>query len=318
MPWMQGGTPEKNGYDNHGKETISMRSITTIRELDKNKHFHLFFSILLIVISALGQTFVMQVFMEPCNLISGGFTGIALFIQKLCFRVGIPFSTSLGILLLNVPAAIWAYRRISKRFVMLTVLQFTLVSVLLEVCAFHPLVEDKVLNILFGGIGWGFTIALALRAGGSTGGTDFIAQYVSTKLHKSIFDYVFYANCVMYVLYGFSFGWLAAGYSILFQFLSTKAISSLYRRYSQVTVQFTTTDPDQVADAFFTVVHHGISIIEATGAYSGRKYFICQAVISTYELSDVIANVRRVDPNVLVNTFNTSSFYGNFYQQPIE
>ena len=301
------------------KPTNPLKQMPSLRELDKqNKHIHLMLSLTMIVLSALGQTFVMQVFMDPCNLISGGFTGIALFMQKVLARIGIPFSTSVGILMLNVPAAIWAYKRISKRFVMLTAIQFTLVSLFLEIFTFTPLVEDKVLNILFGGIGWGFTIALALRAGGSTGGTDFIAQYVSTKLHKSIFEYVFYANCVMYVLYGFSFGWMAAGYSILFQFLSTKSISSLYKRYSQVTVQFTTTDPDQVADAFFTVCHHGMSIIDATGAYSGRRYYICQAVISSYELPDVIANVRRVDPTVIVNTLSTHSFYGSFYQQPIE
>ncbi|WP_300957570.1 YitT family protein, partial [Faecalibaculum rodentium] len=206
------------------KPTNPLKQMPSLRELDKqNKHIHLMLSLIMIVLSALGQTFVMQVFMDPCNLISGGFTGIALFMQKVLARIGIPFSTSVGILMLNVPAAIWAYKRISKRFVMLTAIQFTLVSLFLEIFTFTPLVEDKVLNILFGGIGWGFTIALALRAGGSTGGTDFIAQYVSTKLHKSIFEYVFYANCVMYVLYGFSFGWMAAGYSILFQFLSTKS-----------------------------------------------------------------------------------------------
>lgn len=292
--------------------------ITNLRELDKDHRFHQIFSVALILFSAIAQVFIMQTFMAPCNLISGGFTGIALFLNKVLGRFGIPFSTSAGILLLNVPAAIWSYKRISKRFVLLTVVQFTLVSVLLEVCNFQPLVTDQVLNILFGGIGWGFSIAIALRAGGSTGGTDFIAQYVSTKLHRSIFDYVFYANCVMYVLYGLSFGWLAAGYSILFQFLSTKSISSFYHRYSQVTVQFTTDDPDAVADAFFAVCYHGMSIIDATGAWSGKKYYICQAVISTYELNDVIANVRKVDPHVLVNTFRTASFYGNFFQAPIE
>ncbi len=210
------------------KPTNPLKQMPSLRELDKqNKHIHLMLSLTMIVLSALGQTFVMQVFMDPCNLISGGFTGIALFMQKVLARIGIPFSTSVGILVLNVPAAIWAYKRISKRFVMLTAIQFTLVSLFLErigipfstsvgilvlnvpaaiwaykriskrfvmltaiqftlvslfleTFTFTPLVEDKVLNILFGGIGWGFTIALALRAGGSTGGTDFIAQYVST------------------------------------------------------------------------------------------------------------------------------------------
>ena len=289
-----------------------------LHELDKDRRYHQIFSVLLIIFSAFAQVFIMQTFMEPCNLISGGFTGIALFLHKVLGRFGIPFHTSVGIMLLNVPAAIWSYKRISKRFVILTVLQFTLVSVLLEVCSFQPLVTDKVLNILFGGVGWGFAIALALQAGGSTGGTDFIAQYVSTKLHRSIFDYVFYFNCGMYLLYGIMYGWLPAGYSILFQFLSTKSISTLYHRYSQVTVQFTTTDPDAVCDAFFAACYHGITVIEARGGWTGRKVYICQAVISTYELNDVIANVREVEPHVIVNTLRTANFYGNFHQAPIE
>lgn len=121
-----------------------LKQLPSIRELDKqNKHIHLSISILMIILSALGQTFVMQVFMEPCNLISGGFTGIALFMQKVLARIGIPFSTSLGILLLNVPAALWAYKRISKRFVMLTAMQFTLVSVFLEIFTFTPWWKTK-------------------------------------------------------------------------------------------------------------------------------------------------------------------------------
>ncbi|MBL6444189.1 MAG: DUF2179 domain-containing protein, partial [Holdemanella sp.] len=49
-----------------------------------------------------------------------------------------------------------------------------------------------------------------------------------------------------------------------------------------------------------------------------RKYYVCKAVISTYELRDVVDNVRKVDPKVLINTYNTVNFYGNFYQKPLE
>ena len=199
-----------------------------IREFEKNRIVHLIVSILLMIVSALMQSYIMQVFMDPCNLLSGGFTGISILISRILGLFEIDFPVSAGIILLNLPAAILCYKELSKRFVYLSCLQFGLVSVFLELFQFDPFFDDRTLNVLFGGLLWGFSIAMALRAGGSTGGTDFIAQYVSNKIHKGIWDYIFIGNCIMLVIFGSIFGWVYAGYSIVFQFLSTKAISSLY------------------------------------------------------------------------------------------
>ena len=219
--------------------------------------------------------------MAPCNLISGGFTGLALLINKVCALWNINFPTQVGIIVLNVPAAILCYKHISPRFTFLSCAQFFLVSFFISI--FH-----------------------------------FIAQYVSSKIHRGIWDYVFFYNCAMIITFGYLCGWIYAGYSILFQFLSTKTISSLYQRYAQITVEFTTNDPDPLIDAFMASCRHGMSVFECYGAYSHRKYYVCKAVISTYELRDVIDNVRKVDPKVLINTYNTVNFYGNFYQKPLE
>lgn len=288
------------------------------KKLNKNKKIRFMISLVMVVISALMQVFIINVFMNPCNLISGGFTGIALFMNKVADLMHVRFTTSAGIMLLNIPAALFCAKAISKRFVLLSTIQFTLVSIFLEIFQFEPLFTDQVLNILFGGVLWGFSISLALKAGGSTGGTDFIAQYVSNKIHKGIWDYVFYFNCFMYVCYGFVFGWKEAGYSIIFQFLSTKAISGLYQRYAQITIEFTTSKPQLVIDSFMTTCRHGMSVIEAYGAYSQQKYYICKSVVSAYQARDIIAEIRKADPKVIVNTYKTASFYGNFYQQPIE
>ena len=60
----------------------------------------------MIVFSAFMQCYIMNVFMAPCNLISGGFTGLALLINKVCALVNINFPTQVGIIALNVPAYI--------------------------------------------------------------------------------------------------------------------------------------------------------------------------------------------------------------------
>lgn len=99
--------------------------------------------------------------------------------------------------MLNIPAALMCYKSVSKRFVFLSCLQFGLVSFFLNIFSFTPFFDDLVLNVLFGGFLYGIGITLALKADGSTGGTDFIALYISNKIHKSLWDYVFIFNTII-------------------------------------------------------------------------------------------------------------------------
>ena len=103
-----------------------------------------------------------------------------------------------------------------------SLLQVFLASLFLKVCQFQPLFNDILLNITFGGVSYGLMAVLVLRGNASTGGTDFIALYISNKKGKSIWEYVFVFNTLILMIFGSMFGWIHAGYSILFQFISTK------------------------------------------------------------------------------------------------
>lgn len=199
-----------------------------IHQLQKNKITRFIFSVLLILSSAWMQVYIIQVFMNPCDLLSSGFTGLSILINRITQLLGIDFSVSLGILVLNIPAALLCYKSVSHRFTFLSCLQFGLVSLFLQVFNFTPFFDDKMLNILFGGFLYGLSIVLALKADASTGGTDFIALYVSNKIHKSLWDYVFLFNATLILIFGALFGWEAAGYSLVFQFISTKTLSLIH------------------------------------------------------------------------------------------
>ncbi len=109
----------------------------------------------------------------------------------------------------------------------------------LKFLKFDPLFDDMLLNIIFGGFLYGIMTVIALKGNASTGGTDFIALYVSNKLGRSIWSYVFVFNAGLLLIFGYMFGWEYAGYSILFQFISTKTIDSFYHRYERMTMQIT-------------------------------------------------------------------------------
>lgn len=275
-------------------------------------------TIVAVIGSALLQAFVIQTFIRPANLLSSGFTGVAILIDDIASLYGRSFSTSLGMLALNIPVAILCSRSISVRFTFYSMLQVFLASFFLKVCRFSPFFDDILLNVIFGGFLYGLAIAIALRGNASTGGTDFIALYVSNKTGRSIWEYVFAGNVVILCIFGYMFGWLYAGYSILFQFISTRTISAFHHRYERVTLQITTTKAEDVIKAYVAQYRHGISCVDAVGGYSHRKMYLLHTVVSSYEVSDIVALMHRQDPHIIINMIKTENFYGGFYQAPIE
>lgn len=290
-----------------------------IRNLRKNKQIRLLITLVCVIVAAFLQAYVIQVFIQPADLLSSGFTGVALLIEKITSTyLGFSFSTSLGMILLNVPVAMICYKSISPKFTFFSLLEVFLASFFLRVIHFSPIFDDVLLNIAFGGFAYGLLTVLALRGNASTGGTDFIALYVSNKKGKAIWEYVFLFNTVILVIFGFMFGWEHAGYSILFQFISTRTIDSFYHRYERVTLQVTTTHAQKVIDAYVQHYRHGISCVDAMGGYSQKPMNLLHTVVSSYEVQDIIDLMREVDSKVIVNVLKTENFFGGFYQAPIE
>lgn len=271
-----------------------------------------------VLVSALLQTYVIQSMMQPTGLLSGGFTGLAILMDRIAGVIGFPFSVSAGILMLNIPLALLCYQRLSKRFTLFSSIQFISSSIFLQLFHFQPLFNDLLLQVIFGGFLYGFSAVIALRGNASTGGTDFIALYVSNRLNTSIWSYVFIGNTLLLCVSGLLFGWLYAGYSILFQYITTRTIEMFYHRYERLTVEIMTRSKEEVRDAYIRQYEHGITIIPAYGGYSHNRIYLLRSVVSAYEVYDIVQLVRKTDPDALVNVVKTEQFYGAFYQQPLE
>ena len=271
-----------------------------------------------VVISALVQAFLIQAFVNPANLLPSGFTGIAVLIDRITSLWGIRVSTDLGMLALNIPLALICWSRISKRFVLFSSLQVVLAAAFLRFCDFQPLLDDQIMLVVFGGFISGISIAIALKAGASTGGTDFISLLVANKTGKTIWGFIFAGNCALILIFGAIFGWESAAYSIVFQFISTKTIDSFYHRYDRVTLQITTKLADEVMDAYIASFQHGISCAEVIGGYSRERMYLLHTVVSTYESEDIVRLVREVDPGAVINVFRTDNFIGGWWHGHVD
>ena len=98
-----------------------------------------------VIVSALLQSFVIQTFIRPAELLSGGFTGIAILVDMAASKFGMSFPTSVGMLVFNLPVAALCSRSISKGFTALTLLQVCTSSIFLQIFLFSRLLVDVVL-----------------------------------------------------------------------------------------------------------------------------------------------------------------------------
>lgn len=272
----------------------------------------------MVTLSALLITAGLKMFVRPSGFLSSGFTGLSILIQMIAEEYGIQLNLGMINILLNIPAALLCVKSISLKFTFFSSLQVVLLSIFLNVVPFSPVFSDPMLNAIVGGVIYGLGTVVALKGNASTGGTDFIALYVSNKTGKGIWNYVFIYNCCLLCIFGLKFGWEPVGYSVLFQFISTKMIESLYHRYERSTLQITTKDPENLVKTYTSKYRHGITILQGLGGYSHTPYYVLSTVASSYKTKDIAELMLSVDPHAIINVYKTEDFYGGFYREPIE
>ena len=258
-------------------------------------------------------------FVRAGDLIPGGFTGLSLLIQRSCsvfFQLELPYSL-INISLNAVPAFI-GFKIIGKKFTSYSVLMIVLNSFLVDLIPVTPITYDPLLVSVFGGILNGIAIVIALYGKASSGGTDFIAVYLSNKLKKPSWNFVFGINVVILTTGGFLFGFEAAMYSIIFQFVSTQVIERLHRRDHKVTLLIITKEGETMGQELLEYTHHGVTRFEGQGCYLKEDKTMLYTVVGADEVKDVVQLIRKIDSHVFINIINSEGVTGNFYQEPIE
>ena len=171
---------------------------------------------------------------------------------------------------------------------------------------------------IFGGILQGVALGIALRGNASSGGTDFIAMWISQRTNQPAWNYILAMNAVMLVAAGYLFGWNAALYSIIFQFCSTQVINFVHTRYKRMTLFIVTSNPDIVIEEIQNSTHHGVTRLEGIGTYYGRPRTMLYTVVDSQNVKGLVTRIREIDQTSFVNVTKTESVEGKFYQRPIE
>lgn len=275
--------------------------------------------ILVIIIAALLMAVNIKTFVQAGNLLPGGATGLTLLIQravKLFFDLDIPYSP-INILLNAIPAFI-GFKFIGKKFTIYSCLMIFLVGLFADLIPAYTITDDVLLVSIFGGLINGAAISICLSVEATSGGTDFIAIYMSEKKHMDSWNFVLGINAVILSVAGLLFGWDKALYSIIFQYASTQMIHLLFQHYQKETLLVVTKHPELVSEIIHAKSHHGATIIKAEGSYEHKETFIVYSVIGKDQYISIVSIIKQEDPDAFINTIDTESLTGRFFHKKTE
>ena len=270
-----------------------------------------------VILAAALMALNIKTFVRTGDLFPGGVTGLTVLIQRLAEKFwGIQLPYSPINLLLNAFPVYVGFRYVGKKFTLLSLLVIVVSSTLTDLIPAYVITYDPLLIAVFGGIVSGAAVSLCLYVDATSGGTDFIAIYLSQKRGVETWNLVLGFNVVILSVAGFFFGWDKALYSIIFQYVSTQTLHVLYRSYQKQTLFVVTKNAQAVCDAIHIACHHGATISDVIGSHSHDPYKLVYSVISGEDVKTALQAVKEVDPEAFVNSIHSTEIRGNFYMKP--
>lgn len=282
-----------------------------------------FWDYMLIIIGTGLLAVSIQCLYDPVNLVTGGFTGLAIIIKSWTAGIlegGMPLW--LANFLLNAPVFLVALKVKGKRFILRTFVGTMLLSLWLYVIPVIDLSQgDHVIAAIFGGCLGGAGIGLVLLAKGTTGGTDMVATLIQHYMkHYSIVQIMQILDGLIVVIGLYVFGLRAGLYAIVAIFITTKVSDAVMEGFKFSKAAFIITDKhEEVAHRILKELDRGVTGLYAKGMYSGEDKCMLYCVVSKKEIVEVKEIVADVDSNAFVIVTDAREVLGEgFLEYPGE
>ncbi len=262
---------------------------------------------------------------QSAGLIGGGSSGLALLIQ---YATGFPMG--LGYIVINVILVTLALILLGRNFGIKTI--FCIASIALWLNLFKGmlppnllgLADDRLLSAILTGAISGIGVGICFMQGGSTGGTDIVAQIINKYRRVSygrvvmVSDFVIIGssyfvystspdlsdNPITMIIYGYVLT-AVFSYTVDTVLAGNKQSSQIYifsKHYAGI------------AHAITHDLHRGVTILDGTGAYTGQPSKMLVVMCRKQETNNVLRVVKELDTDAFVTIGSVTGVYGKGFE----
>lgn len=245
-------------------------------------------------------------FILPNNLITGGTTGIAMFLNA---TIGIPIS--LFVYIFNIVMFLLGWFVLGKKFALTTLISSFyypfILGIFEKIFKNETMSNDTLLCVIFAGLMIGLAIGIVIRCGASTGGMDIPPLILNKKL----------AIPISVSMYGFDFIILLGQmiirkremvfYGILLVLIYTIILDKvLVIGKSQIQVKIISSKYNQINEMIISKLDRGSTLIHSETGFMHNHYPIVLTVVNNRELSLLNNYVYAIDSDafMIINKVN--------------
>lgn len=250
---------------------------------------------------------------EPMSMVTGGFAGIGIILQKF-FLVPVWVVT----VVLNIPLFIMAGRLYGLTFLKKTLYAATCFSLALAIIPKpEVLQQDYLMASLMGGALNGTGLGLVFGQGASTGGSDLLSTLlkqlfpgISTASILAVVDGVIVAVGMLV------FGVRVGLYSIVAVVVTTKLMDRILDGLKFAKLLYIVSEKTEaIATGIMEELERGVTALEATGMYSGQRKKVLLCVASRGEAVKILQMVKNQDEGAFVIISDAREVMGEGFRQ---
>ncbi|MBD5423405.1 MAG: YitT family protein [Mycoplasma sp.] len=315
--------------------------------------------VLIIIVCSIFYAFGQVHFMMKAGSVLDGVEAISVSMAYI-IPVLKPYLTVLY-LALNIPLIIFFWRRVKKAFIITTLIFLFFNAIFGFIFGFEPVdnfISSKIIVLWQNGtpnndvnanidLGWPIFVyvilavaccspsaAIVWKLGSSTGGTDLIAYYISSKLKKPVGTFLMLTGTLMatigilflylskkfmptpissniigfnHILGGQTFG------TYLYILLNGFVINLIYPKYNKVVLKIDTKEIDSVIDFLQSInFWHPYKIKSSISGYNKETVYSIESIVLLLESDDIAKKIKNYVPDAWISITPISRIYGRF------
>lgn len=255
-------------------------------------------------------------FKIPNGFTTGGITGLSLIVSSLVGTI----TPSWLIFLFNILLLIVGFLVFGKNFGIKTAycsFMFSLELVALEkiIPMVQPLTDQPFLELCFAILLPAVGSAIMFNYAASSGGTDVIAMILRKYTSLNIGITLLITDFAVAFSATFVFGIKIGLFSLLGLICRAFIVDSVIEGIN-LCKYFTiiTTHPEQISTYILNEMKHGVTVLDAVGAFSDTKKKMLITVCRRYESIKLKNKIKEIDPNSFVMITNSSEIIGKGFR----
>lgn len=244
------------------------------------------------------------------KFIIGGLYGTSLFIY---YKTNM-LSPGIWYLLLNIPILITGWIFFSRRFFLYSFYGICILSIFSDLLSLDFAIKNQLYAAIAGGAICGAGSGIILRSRGSGGGLDIIAILLSEKFNFGVGKFYMLFNVVLFtsVITQYEPDLVIA--SIILTFVSTLSLEQILALFNRRKIVYVLSDDyPLIVDVIVKDLHQGATLLDATGAHSGKQKKMVMTITNNLQLKRLEAKVFGIDPHALFIVENSFNVIGSTF-----